>query len=413
MRSIHRGIAAATAPLVMVACASTRGSSGCLPPLGAGGWYASGADTMVIWPSAAGGEMLSEPSRQRLRHLTPGESGTYRARRGNQESAVVLLRDSCGVSGLTVRTDGHDTTFQRVDAPYGHREVRFRNGALELAGLLLAPTRPVAGAVMVHGSGASDRDNGWYLRVAHHLASAGIAVLVPDKRGSGQSAGSWEGADFHELAQDAVAGANALRRTLGSPSIPVGLVGVSQAGWVLPIALMESAAVNFGVSLVGPAVTLREQQRHVLDQSLSAARLPASLQEQVFRLEAFARRYMMRGEGWADYRALRDTIANGPLAPLAAQLPADSAHWSWDWGRRVSDVDPVDYWRGSGKPGLVILGTADPSVPAQQSAQRLEPLANVTVMLHEGFGHDLARPGTGRIDDEVLRAIVTWIRARG
>jgi pimeloyl-ACP methyl ester carboxylesterase len=56
---------------------------------------------------------------------------------------------------------------------------------------------------MIHGSGASFRDNRWYLTFVEALVDNGIAVLLPDKRGSVDSDGDWRSASFFDLAADA------------------------------------------------------------------------------------------------------------------------------------------------------------------------------------------------------------------
>jgi hypothetical protein len=72
-----------------------------------------------------------------------------------------------------------------------YREVRFRNaiGGVDLAGMLFVPQGegPFPSAVIIHGSGTSRRDNAWYLTLCTHLQRNGIAVLLPDKRGSGRA----------------------------------------------------------------------------------------------------------------------------------------------------------------------------------------------------------------------------------
>jgi hypothetical protein len=87
-----------------------------------------------------------------------------------------------------------------------YSEVLFENrhAGLSLAGMLFLPDGegPFPTAVIIHGSGTSRRNNVWYLSVVKHLQQNGIAVLLPDKRGSEQSGGQWIGADFEQLATD-------------------------------------------------------------------------------------------------------------------------------------------------------------------------------------------------------------------
>jgi pimeloyl-ACP methyl ester carboxylesterase len=125
----------------------------------------------------------------------------------------------------------------------------------------------VAAVVLVHGSGQERRQLG----LAEQLAARGIAVLTYDKRGVGASGGVYVGpevgtnnvsaANLRLLATDANAALAALVARLPIRYGPVGLLGGSQAGWVMPLAAQQNPAVRFLVLFSGPVVTVREQLR--------------------------------------------------------------------------------------------------------------------------------------------------------
>lgn len=154
--------------------------------------------------------------------------------------------------------------------PPGYRTtaVTFTSVGTTLAGTLVLPTRPaVAAVVLVHGSGQELRQLG----LAEQLAARGIAVLTYDKRGVGTSGGVYVGpevgtnnvaaANLRLLATDASAALMTLVARLPTRHGPVGLLGGSQAGWVMPLAAQQNPAVRFLVLFSGPVVTVREQLR--------------------------------------------------------------------------------------------------------------------------------------------------------
>ncbi len=157
----------------------------------------------------------------------------------------------------------------RAQAPRYHTTaVAFASAGTTLAGTLFLPTAPVAAAVvLVHGSGQEPRQLG----LAGQLAARGIAVLTYDKRGVGASGGVYVGpevgtnnvaaANLRLLATDASAALTALAARLPARHGPVGLLGGSQAGWVMPLAAQQNPAVRFLVLFSGPVVTVREQLR--------------------------------------------------------------------------------------------------------------------------------------------------------
>lgn len=123
---------------------------------------------------------------------------------------------------------------------------------------------PFPALVYVHGSGQSTRTGGG--SVAAGLIEAGYALLRYDKRGVGESGGRYSGVGpsnsdliLNQLAQDAQAGVEFLSRLDIIDADHIGLLGNSQAGWIIPIAAANFEEVSFDVILVGPAVSVGEE----------------------------------------------------------------------------------------------------------------------------------------------------------
>ncbi len=76
--------------------------------------------------------------------------------------------------------------------PYRREEVTIASGGVLLAGTLLIAegSGPRPGIVLVHGSGAGDRTHWEYRSWADFYARRGIAALVYDRRGEGDSLGN-------------------------------------------------------------------------------------------------------------------------------------------------------------------------------------------------------------------------------
>jgi pimeloyl-ACP methyl ester carboxylesterase len=101
------------------------------------------------------------------------------------------------------------------------------------------------------------------------LTASGCAVLTYDKRGVGASEGVYAGPEagtnnidstnLYLLAQDTRAAVNVLKQK--HPSLSLGLLGFSQAGWIIPLAAIDNPLVQFMVLFSGPTVTTLEQLR--------------------------------------------------------------------------------------------------------------------------------------------------------
>ncbi len=147
------------------------------------------------------------------------------------------------------------------------KDVSFKSAGITLEGTLYKPRNPHAALVLVHGSGQEAR----MLRMASMLAENGIAVLTYDKRGVGKSGGIYAGPEvgtnnidpgnLNLLALDASAASNTLLRHLPRRDMPLGLMGFSQAGWIIPLAAKINHKVNFMVVFSGPLVNTLEQLR--------------------------------------------------------------------------------------------------------------------------------------------------------
>jgi uncharacterized protein len=145
--------------------------------------------------------------------------------------------------------------------PVRQLEVRF--GSPALGGTLTLPpgTGPFPAAAVVHGSGPSKREEGQYMTSV--LVRRGIAVLGYDKRGNGQSTGTYPGEQASPqtidiLARDAQAAAGFLATQPEIDARHVGLVGGSQAGWIIPLAASRAPQVSWAFIESGPVVTVGE-----------------------------------------------------------------------------------------------------------------------------------------------------------
>lgn len=217
-------------------------------------------------------------------------------------------------------------------------EVKFKSQSTLLAGSLVLPqSAPIdAAIVFVHGSGPQTRN----LSLAEYFAKQGIATLVYDKRGVGESAGEYEGnqsvseKNINTLAIDAIAALSVLRKHTKTQSVPLGLTGISQAGWIVPIAAQKSGHADFMVIWSGPVCKVSEEDIYS--------------------------KYTRDLDG--------DTV---PSYEEALSSRRDPYIWPDFLGK---DSNPVDTLSLLTIPGLWIFGAKDGSVPVDLSITRLSRL---------------------------------------
>ncbi len=307
----------------------------------------------------------------------------------------------------------------------GAEEVRFRHGGLRLGGLWFRPkgSEPFPAAVVIRGSGPSTRDNHWTRLFVDRLVESGVAVLLPDKRGSDASEGDWRTADFHDLAGDALAGVEFARGRTEVDAHRVGLVGLSQGGKIAPIAAARSDAVAFVVDIVGAATDLREQVSWEMYHTFREAGVEGAALQEGLRLQVLAEGYVEGTVEWDDYAtALREAVA-GPGAEVARGFPQTPDAWQWSFFRGIMDFDPLPYWRQVRQPVLVLYGDADRNAPSIRSAYRLLRAwremehPNATLRVIPEAGHALWEPEPEdphrpSLHPQVVTILGEWLAAR-
>lgn len=154
---------------------------------------------------------------------------------------------------LTFSTPCHGAA---VEPPSGvtSREVQIVADGITLAGTLHRPSsgqNKIPAVVIVHGSGPTTRDMTTFWTNSA-LRAGGIAVLVYDKRGTGQSTGSYPEWNvtttpqmFSDLSSDVEHAVRWLARQPGIDATRLGLIGGSQAGWVMPLAASRERLIRF------------------------------------------------------------------------------------------------------------------------------------------------------------------------
>jgi uncharacterized protein len=292
---------------------------------------------------------------------------------GRSLTAGRRLGDTSGDGSIAVDAGG----FTWKGARYARAKVRQREVRIgaDAATLTLPPgAGPFPAAVMVHGSGERTRDE--FDVFTAYFALHGIAVLADDKRGVGESGGTFPGdaAGIDVLARDAEA---EVRYLAALPSIDrsrIGLFGDSQAGWIAPLAAAREPLVRWLMLNSGPTVTVGES------------------------------------DYWGQLAGESEAPPSGTRAAMLAQVRQAGA----------SGFDPLPYLRKLSIPGLWLYGSDDRNVPTELCLERLDslkgshdfntvvlPTAHTPLVLPTGLLSSLPRsPG---FDARFFPAVGDWL----
>lgn len=344
--------------------------------------------------------------------------GTFAAELHDDLEEIVGSNDRWGPP---VRLHLKKTSMQQ---PWRYKEVQFKNGSVVLAGTLVLPASagPHPAAVVVHGShpqGRHDGKDAWVYRGwGEALASRGVAALVYDKRGIGESTGDYLRASLDDLADDALAGVEMLRaHTLIDPQ-RVGVIGTSQGGWIAPIAAVKDRAVAFLILQVPPAVSVAEQEMDTVAASLSTeeAREAGISVQHIAEAQAFQRAMFEVAYGRRSWAGFEPEARKASETPWAKFIEIPKSEADLDWWRR-NEFDPAPTLRQVRCPVLALFGKEDPLVPPARNVPLLERClreggnTDYVIRVFPGVGHNCEMPRRLTGDDWGWPASF-WVWAR-
>ena len=162
------------------------------------------------------------------------------------------------------------------------------SGGVTLHGTILDPAHAQGGrpgVVLVSGSGTGLRTETQPDAIA--FAQQGLSALIYDKRSVGYSAFQ---RNYSQLADDALAAVQTLRAHAGVDPKKVGIWGISEGGWVAPLAAERSADVAFVIVVGANAISPLQQQTWSVANALHREGISGSLlnhaEPTMFRLVA-------------------------------------------------------------------------------------------------------------------------------
>lgn len=293
--------------------------------------------------------------------------GSARALGAPFAAQLTFTRDAADkVVGLTWQT--RDDPFQIWSATrqqFATEVVQFTSAdGIALTGRLTLPPSPGPhpAIMLLHGSEPGTKDNFNAQQMSAFMASQGIAILTYDKRGAGDSGGRYSEsaseANLSLIAQDASAGVEYLKTRPEISANNIGLIGFSQAGWVIPLAASQSSSVAYFIILSGPITSVGHENLY------------------------------------SSYTNNGQTVPNLSQEELMNKL-ASAPHTGFNSTPIIATLT---------QPGLWLWGDQDKSVPVPESAANLRTILaqdqfNFTYHLLPGADHNLQQTTQGLFNE--------------
>ncbi|KPJ88330.1 MAG: hypothetical protein AMJ53_17010 [Gammaproteobacteria bacterium SG8_11] len=332
---------------------------------------------------------------------------------------IALLLTACGTSVEfeSIGTSSFGSQEANVE------EVRFKSGKFRLVGDLRIPEGegPHPAIIMVHGSGSATRNGAVpFSPLIEIFLRNGYAVFSWDKPGSGESTGQFNN-ELTQRAEILVKGIEVLTEHQSIDPDHIGLWGISQAGWVMPLAIEQSENVAFMIVVSGGAEDSIEQMAYQHGQRVACA---GESTEQVSLVEQYWSQ-MAKATSYAEYReAVEILLAIPGVKGFTGLELKEEKDWEprnreWD-----SFIDPIEVIEHTTIPMLVFYGELDKNIDPVQGAEAYEAALqkagnqDYLIVVIPNVAHTLMPAKTGCISEtlginyapEFLETMETWLQ---
>jgi hypothetical protein len=318
--------------------------------------------------------------------------------------------------------------------PPNTKPFEFVVGSNKLRGFVDAPAEGTKHPVVViaKGSGPTNVTGpAGYPQLRDALRSAGVATVIWDRAGDGCSTGSYAApTDLYGLAEELRVALDVLSRRPDIDPRRIGAWGISQAGWVVPMAAARSPHLAFFVLVSVPARDMLGQIRYVVQSQLQLSGVPAEQAREAAAVLDRASAVAAAGGSYEEYSRAVEPLRKYPL--LRQLTITEGTPEQYRAGQQSgSQLVSVDrFLPALNGPVLAIFGDRDTLVDWRESMQ-VYPLIlraagndDVTIELFKGADHNMHRARTGSIEEMqnrssneyvagYLQTIVSWLRARG
>lgn len=302
------------------------------------------------------------------------------------------------ISFLLTQPSGEAIEATKIITEYTETQVKFSNQDIHLGGTLFQAKNAKKAIVILQGAGPTLRTN-WIPNLrARYLAEMGITTLIYDKRGTGDSSGSSKQPTFTELAQDAVAAVRYLKERTDLAIEKVGINGMSESAWIVPIACTLSDDINFAIIGSGGAITNEEAHTYEIEQALRTNKFSEADIQEALAFTKLKWDYAVRNEEWGAYKKMVDAVFTKKWFDLA-EGPLDNDPKKWDAMRLkpYEDIHAASYIKKMKVPLLLLFGNPamDDKVPVTKSKDAWNNLLqsiqykDFTIKSYDNTGHSI------------------------
>ncbi len=292
-------------------------------------------------------------------------------------------------------------------------KITFQSGRFNVVGELKIPKNSVSNplVIMVHGDGPAYRT--YFSKLKDTMLRAGYAVFMWDKPGFGKSTGKLN--DQKRLAERASILLDAVKVMKNHTAIDsnrIGVWGISQAGYVMPLALKQTDDIKFMIAVGCPGMNGIGQTAYLIRKQLieeGQSEKDAQGAETHFKQLYFARSFQ---EYIQHAKPLYDNPVQRKLGFVSALW--DETNWKPINPDREGFFNPIKIIEKTIIPVLVFFGEKDTQVdPVQGVAAYKKALKkagnqNFRVEFIPNADHNIILCKTGSMRERRNRSAKEW-----
>ncbi|WKZ74579.1 MAG: alpha/beta hydrolase [Vicingaceae bacterium] len=222
--------------------------------------------------------------------------------------------------------------------------------------------------IVLHSSGHGHHDNAIYNHLEKNMNEVGVGVFTFDRRGIGESGGKFETANFENLANDALQAVEILKKRNDIDISKIGLFGISQGGWIAPVAYtLNRKDISFMILVSSCGVSPAKQMEYSAITTLKMNGRPEEIIPTAKHLINFHNEYFRGNKARDEAQREIDKYKNEEWfndTYLYNELPEDVCNTKWI---HEMDFDPLKYFESVNIPLALFYGEFDRWVPIKQS----------------------------------------------
>lgn len=294
---------------------------------------------------------------------------------------------------------------EKPDKPYVVESLTIESVDVSLSAEIYKPSSKVKhpALVLLHGSSSNLKSD--YIFYADYFAKLGFEVLIFDKRGNGESTGSYYSSSYDDLITDAISCLETMYQRGSVNKEKIGLWGLSQGAFLLPKIASKTTIPKFLIAISPDVNSVTEAAAY--SDSLRVVNLGGYEIDGKIAAESHRKVEMMirkgdsyeQVEGFINQNAQKYNFMN--QTGLYGNINIDKNEFKgFYWQGRTEKV--FSLWESIKIPTLVIFGDRDSFVDAEKNLSILKSLnnENIDMKLFPKANHVLKRSFNPTIDTE-------------